>query len=173
MNDTAKTVNWRISEVCSLTDKLSFISWPEFSPSSENLLAKDGLHLSHEGTYILSKKFQRVCREFRKKTPAIVYSTLCFSTKYISFVMEYIVSMAVQCSDVDLIQCQKIYTLCFVSTKYICVVTEHISMAVQRSDIDSTPFHIVCCLYSLNGYDSVSEDLYFVFRFDQIYLFCH
>ena len=79
---------------------------------------------------------------------------LCFvSTKYISFVTEYIVSMAVQCSDVHLIQCQKIYTLCYVSTKYICVVTEHIiSMAVQCSDVDSTLFHIVCCLYSLNGY---------------------
>ena len=99
---------------------------------------------------------------------------LCFiSTKYISFATEYSVSMAVQCSDADLIQFQNIYTLCFVSTKYICVVTEHISMAVQRSDIDSTLFHIVCCLYSLNGYASVSEDLYFVFRFDQIYLFCH
>ena len=83
---------------------------------------------------------------------------LCFvSTKYISFVTEYIVSMAVQCSDVGLIQCQKIYTLC----------------AVQFSDVNSTLFHIVCCLYSLNGHDSVSEDLYFVFRFDQIYLFCH
>ena len=46
---------------------------------------------------------------------------LCFiSTKYISFVTEYIVSMAVHCSDVDLIQCQKIYTLCFVSnTSYL------------------------------------------------------
>ena len=77
---------------------------------------------------------------------------LCFiSTKYISLVTEYIVSMAVHCSNVDLIQCQRIYTLCFVSTKYICVVTEHIiCMAVQRSDIDSTLFHIVCCLYSLN-----------------------
>ena len=86
---------------------------------------------------------------------------MCFvSTKYISFITEYIVSMAVHCSDVDLIKCQKISTLCFVSTKYICVVTEHIiSMAVQCSDIDSTLFHIVCCLYSLNGYDSVSEDL--------------
>ena len=100
---------------------------------------------------------------------------LCFvSTKYISFVTEYIVSMAVQCSDVGLIQCQKIYTLCFVSTKHICVVTEHIiSLAVQCSYVNVTLFHIVCCLYSLNGHDSVSEDLYFVFRFDQIYLFCH
>ena len=100
---------------------------------------------------------------------------LCFvSTKYISFVTEYIVSMAIHCSDVDLIQSQKIYTLCFVSTKCICVVTERIiSMAVQCSDIDSTLFHIVCCLYSLHGSESVSEDLYFVFCFDQIYLFCH
>ena len=100
---------------------------------------------------------------------------LCFvSTKYISFVTEYIVSMAFQCSDVGLIQCQKIYTLCFVSTKHICVVTEHIiSLAMQCNDVNSTLFHIVCCLYSLNGHDSVSEDLYFVFRFDQIYLFFH
>ena len=60
-------------------------------------------------------------------------------------------------------------------TKYISVDTEHIiSLAVQCSDVDSTLFHIVCCLYSfLNGHDSVSEDLYFVLRFDQIYLFCH
>ena len=42
---------------------------------------------------------------------------LCFiSTKHISFVTEYIVSMAVHCSDVDLIQCQKFYILCFIST---------------------------------------------------------
>ena len=62
----------------------------------------------------------------------------------------------------------------FVSTKYISVVTEHIiSMVEQCSDVDSTLFQIVCCLYSLNGYASMSEDLYFVFRFDQIYLFCH
>ena len=34
---------------------------------------------------------------------------LCFvSTKYFSFVTEYIVSMAVKCSDVGLIQCHKI-----------------------------------------------------------------
>ena len=65
------------------------------------------------------------------------------------------------------------FVFCF-DKKYISVVTEHIiSMAVQCSDVDSTLFHIVCCLYSLNGSDSVSEDLYFVFRFDQIYLFCH
>ena len=101
---------------------------------------------------------------------------LCFvSTKIYLFCHGiHLVSMAVQCSDVHLIQCQKIYTLCYVSTKYICVVTEHIiSMAVQCSDVDSTLFHIVCCLYSLNGYDAVSEDLYFVYRFDQIYIFCH
>ena len=62
----------------------------------------------------------------------------------------------------------------FVSTKYISVVTEHIiSIVVQCSDVESTLFQIVCCLYSLNGYASVSEDLYFVFCFNQIYLFCH
>ena len=38
---------------------------------------------------------------------------------------------------------------------------------------NSTLFQILCCLHSLNGYDSVSEDLYFVFRFDQIDLFYH
>ena len=67
--------------------------------------------------------------------------------------------MAVQRSDVDLIQCQKISILCFVSTKYISFVTEYIvSMAVQRSDVDLIQCH---------------KNLYFVFRFDKIYLFCH
>ena len=74
---------------------------------------------------------------------------LCFvSTKHFSFVTEYIVSMAVHCSNVDLIQCQKIYTLCFVSTKYICVVTEHIiSMAVQCSELDSTLLHCMLLVF--------------------------
>ena len=67
----------------------------------------------------------------------------------------------------NMIQCQKIYILCFVSTKYISVDTEYIvSMSLQHCSHCT-----LCWLYSLNGYDSVSEDLYFVFRFDKIYLY--
>ena len=42
---------------------LSFISWTEFPDSCNHLLVRDGLHACHEGTYIVVKKFRRVCRE--------------------------------------------------------------------------------------------------------------
>ena len=95
---------------------------------------------------------------------------LCFvSTKYISFVTEYVISTAVQCSDVDLIQFQKIYILCLFRQN-ISLLSPNTSFLWQ---CNAAMLIRVFCLYSLNGYDSVSEDLYFVFRFDQIYLFCH
>ena len=42
---------------------LSFISWSEFSDSCDYLPVRDRLHTCHEGTYIVVKKFRRVCRE--------------------------------------------------------------------------------------------------------------
>ena len=41
-----------------------------------------------------------------------IYILCSISTKYISFVTDILISMAVQCSDVDLIQLQKICILC-------------------------------------------------------------
>ena len=55
------------------------------------------------------------------------------------------------------------------NTLFLLLLTSVIAMQQRWYNI----VHIVCCLYSLNGYDSVSEDLYFVFRFDKIYLCCH
>ena len=62
-NVSAKIVNWRLSELSTAIRGLNFISWSEFSESSDHLLARDGLQTSHEGTYIVAKKFRRVCRE--------------------------------------------------------------------------------------------------------------
>ena len=58
-----KIVNWRLSELSTAIRGLNFISWSEFSESSDHLLARDGLQTSHEGTYMVAKKFRRVCRE--------------------------------------------------------------------------------------------------------------
>ena len=62
-NASAKIVNWRLSELSTAIRGLNFISLSEFSESSDHLLARDGLKTSHEGTYIVAKKFRRVCRE--------------------------------------------------------------------------------------------------------------
>ena len=62
-NAPAKIVNWRLSELSTAIRGLNFISWSEFSESSDHLLARDGLQTSHVGTYIVAKKFRRVCRE--------------------------------------------------------------------------------------------------------------
>ena len=62
-NETAKIVNWRLSELSTTIAGLSFISWPEFPDVCDHLLARDGLHTCQEGTYIVAKKFRRVCRE--------------------------------------------------------------------------------------------------------------
>ena len=60
----ATIVNWRLSDLSTMIAGLSFVSWPEFPDSNDHLLAGDGLHTCHEGTYIVVKKFRRVCREF-------------------------------------------------------------------------------------------------------------
>ena len=63
-NASAKIVNWRLSELSTAIRGLNFISWSEFSESSDHLLARDGLQTSHEGTYIVAKKFRRVSVRF-------------------------------------------------------------------------------------------------------------
>ena len=62
-NKMINDANWRLQEVAARTTNLSFVSWPAFCEPYDHLLAKDGLHLSYDGTDVVANKLKRVCRQ--------------------------------------------------------------------------------------------------------------
>ena len=62
-------INWRLGEICALTPKLTFVSWPQFSGACEHLMAMDGLHLSRQGNVVLARRFKSVCDILKLRVP--------------------------------------------------------------------------------------------------------
>ena len=69
INFMSYIINWRLGEICALTPKLTFVSWPRFSGACEHLMAMDGLHLSRQGNVVLARRFKSVCDILKLRVP--------------------------------------------------------------------------------------------------------